>query len=401
MSMVHTILLPLDGSPQAEAALCHAGALATRLGSRLLLVRAVHVRTLPGHDAADPRREECERARAYLHEVADIVLTRFPGLRVGVTVPLGRPEDAILDEAALERASLIVLGTHGASAWGSWGLGHVAEAVLRRAEVPVLLVRTGLGPHSAGRERRDAGHSPWLSQRVRVLVPLDGSATAEAALRFTAELGTQMATTATLLHVVSEAEAPGNVLSSELGAPETPLAPFRRSLAWERSASRLSWATAAAYCLRAVAWMGEHGIIARAEVRSGPLAEEVLRAAQGTSDVIVLGVCAPGRAAWWSFDSVASQLVRIAPCLILLVPSYATERVLPQPGTSSRGEHQVAGKHQVAGEVVEAERPPATVAPTSLPQAPVHANPLATVGAVEALDGTCISSPFLARGQRR
>jgi len=55
----HTIAVALDGSARAEAALPHAIGLASRLGARLHLVRAVYERTLPGQDVGRQREEAC------------------------------------------------------------------------------------------------------------------------------------------------------------------------------------------------------------------------------------------------------------------------------------------------------------------------------------------------------
>ena len=49
---------------------------------------------------------------------------------------------AIVEEAAAWGADLIVIGTHGRRGFEHLVLGSVAEGVVRRATVPVLLIRS-------------------------------------------------------------------------------------------------------------------------------------------------------------------------------------------------------------------------------------------------------------------
>ena len=156
LSDLRTVLVALDGSRRAEAALSQALSLATSPRARLLLVQAVRARALPGEDGERRRQLQCGVARTYLAAVAARVHARWPALRVGVAVPLGPAAEAIVDEAALSHADVIVLATHGLGTAPWHSLGRTAAEVLRRAEVPVLVVPTrrrepaGTGPEPAG-----------------------------------------------------------------------------------------------------------------------------------------------------------------------------------------------------------------------------------------------------------
>lgn len=76
------------------------------------------------------------------------------GLRHAMHVPegtshqvrVGHPADAIEEVAREWRADLIVVGSHGRSGLGRVLLGSVADAVVRRAPCPVLLVRNAPYP---------------------------------------------------------------------------------------------------------------------------------------------------------------------------------------------------------------------------------------------------------------
>jgi nucleotide-binding universal stress UspA family protein len=60
-----------------------------------------------------------------------------------------RPADAILASAQDEGTGLIVMSTHGRSGLSRLIMGSVAEEVLHRASVPVLLVRGDLSHPTA------------------------------------------------------------------------------------------------------------------------------------------------------------------------------------------------------------------------------------------------------------
>jgi nucleotide-binding universal stress UspA family protein len=180
--MYRTVLVPLDGSPLAERALPFARALARRTGGRLLLVRSVCVAPslVPDLPVVQAAAAECT---AYLRRVAASVEAGPPpplgqpagpagrGVETEIAVSIGPPGEQILGAAREHRVDAIVMTTHGRSGLGRCLYGCVADAVLRRAEAPVLLVPV------AG-----AGHAWRGEDTLRVVVPLDGSPAAEAVL---------------------------------------------------------------------------------------------------------------------------------------------------------------------------------------------------------------------------
>ncbi len=166
--MLSTILVPLDGSPFAERALPYATTLARTAHARLLLLRAVLAHPLPGTDPALAQLTAVQHAEAALAAVAERL--RRDGLAVDTAVYYDEAATAIADAAHYRHADLIVMSTHGRTGLGRWLYGSVADRVLRRAEVPVLLI-----PATCERVWAGAG-------ALRVLVPLDGSAFAEEAL---------------------------------------------------------------------------------------------------------------------------------------------------------------------------------------------------------------------------
>jgi nucleotide-binding universal stress UspA family protein len=166
--MYSTVVVPLDGSALAERALPYATQLVRHGGARLVLVRAALAHTVPGVDPTDAQLAATECAERELETTAERL--RDQGLSVETHVYYGEAAWAITDVAERQSAELLVMSTHGRGGLGRWVYGSVAQQVLRKATVPILLV-------SAACER------PWPAEGpIHILVPLDGSAFAEEAL---------------------------------------------------------------------------------------------------------------------------------------------------------------------------------------------------------------------------
>jgi nucleotide-binding universal stress UspA family protein len=186
--MLKTILIPLDGSPLAERALGYAALLSQRSGARTVLIESVHPRTLPGIDPGDEQTARTQRAEEYLRTAA----TRFGAetTRVDTHVSADEPVEAILDGATRYQADLIVMSTHGRGGLSRMLYGSVADQVLRRTTIPVLLVPS-IVEHA------------WPTQGpLSLLIPLDGSALAAEALQSAEMLIESFGAKLTLLRVV-------------------------------------------------------------------------------------------------------------------------------------------------------------------------------------------------------
>ncbi|OFX14140.1 MAG: hypothetical protein A2V59_08450 [Armatimonadetes bacterium RBG_19FT_COMBO_69_19] len=167
--MFRRVFVPLDGSRLAESALPAAVELARHLGARVTVFHALE-RSAPATVHGERHLTAEGEARAYLAEVASWVAQR------GITVE-AQLETEVLDAAASiaskaggEGADLVVLCRHGGGGLRGLIFGRVAQQVLQRGHIPVLLLQ----PTPAGRDQAFACH--------RIMVPLDGSATAEVAL---------------------------------------------------------------------------------------------------------------------------------------------------------------------------------------------------------------------------
>lgn len=138
MSCYHDILVAIDGSRDAEAALRHAVALARDQHARLTLVTVAPLQgQAVGVGSAAPPD---------LHDVHERILRKatssLPG-DVGVTTRIerGDPAEALLHLLGEDRHDLVVMGSHGHSRMHRALIGSVSEKVLRSSRVPVLLIR--------------------------------------------------------------------------------------------------------------------------------------------------------------------------------------------------------------------------------------------------------------------
>jgi nucleotide-binding universal stress UspA family protein len=135
------ILVPLDGSLLAEAALPKAAELiGGHPGATLILLRAVEATALPGTDLVDAQISVVHEAEDYLETVA--ARLRADGVpEVKTSVWYGSATPSILEAARVTKPDLIMMSTHGRSGFRRLVLGSVAESVLRGASTPVFLIR--------------------------------------------------------------------------------------------------------------------------------------------------------------------------------------------------------------------------------------------------------------------
>ncbi len=193
-----TLLLALDGSLEAEAAVPSAVELASARGFTLELVTvvppAVDLRTVSGAPVPDASwRAEQQvplraAAREYLAEVRRAVLAHHATLSVSTAVLDGAPAPTLAAHARDVSATALMLTTHGRGGASRLWLGSVADALVRQAEVPVFVVRSpdreqgGLdtpAPVAQSVATSLQTHRPALS---RVMVTFDGTCAADAVM---------------------------------------------------------------------------------------------------------------------------------------------------------------------------------------------------------------------------
>lgn len=138
------VIVPVDLSPESEAALEPVKALARLYGSHLTLVHVVDsdVRRTYPYPVADPNSLEASRIEAQERLDGLAGALRAEGFGVNTRVLVGAGVAAqLLDLLDHGRYDLIALATHGATGLQRAMLGSVADKVIRGAEKPVLVVR--------------------------------------------------------------------------------------------------------------------------------------------------------------------------------------------------------------------------------------------------------------------
>lgn len=158
MTVLQSILVPLDGSAPSLAAIEHALALAEDYDARIEVLDVIPSSDVVVASVRDER--ECVVDMAVDH--ARVAL----GDRVSRRTLRGDPLSKIV-ETASEGFDLIVMGTHGRVGRLHAMLGSVAEGVVRNAPCPVLTVRDPREGYQSFAERRH--RRPSLAERAHGL----------------------------------------------------------------------------------------------------------------------------------------------------------------------------------------------------------------------------------------
>lgn len=211
--MHDTLLVPLDGSTFSEHALPMAAAIARRSGASLRLVLVHTPLVLPADDLAPLSATapwmtaHRDREVEYLEERAEAL--RGTGLEVEAELrdgDVGQELTRLADDA-----DLVVLATHGRGGLARAWLGSVADALVRQASAPILLIRPedereaegeGEEEHMGDRAVGRAAPPEFTAPRT-ILAATDGSDAATAAAHEAAELARQFEAKLVLLRIVA------------------------------------------------------------------------------------------------------------------------------------------------------------------------------------------------------
>jgi len=145
---IERILIPLDGSALAEAAIDAALDLGRGRACKFMLLRAAEAHTLPGTDPTDEQVAVVREAEEYLAALAER-LAKQGVTDVDTSVWYGPAAAAVIEAARLKKADVIVMSTHGRSGLGRLILGSVTESVLRGTMTPICIVRAPGAPIEA------------------------------------------------------------------------------------------------------------------------------------------------------------------------------------------------------------------------------------------------------------
>jgi nucleotide-binding universal stress UspA family protein len=273
--MFRNLLVPLDGSPHAAAALPVASALATATSGQVRLVGVV-----PGHE---PGRRKILDLEQDLERDGFELAQR--GLLAGTDVLVGDPAETIIRLVELHAYDLVVMATHGRHGLGRILRGSVAGAILHRSPVPLVLLRPG-------------GVTP--RQLETLLVPLDATPGGAVALSAASALARAAHARLELVHVV----APVPVWAY---AAESTAATSVSDATWDRMVE----GSAKAFLLEVSRRLRDEQFVVDSTVRLGDIPHAITAVADEVqADLIVMSTHALAGPKRTLLGSVADALVR-------------------------------------------------------------------------------------------
>jgi nucleotide-binding universal stress UspA family protein len=143
--MYKKILMPTDGSACSQKAITEGLEVAKNMGAQVTFLYVVEnmasamwisPESVPyGVELMEDLKKVGQEALEKATQMAQAV-----GVSAETKLAEGRPIDTILQET--KNHDLVVMGTHGRSGLDRWMLGSVTDAVLHRAEKPILVLRS-------------------------------------------------------------------------------------------------------------------------------------------------------------------------------------------------------------------------------------------------------------------
>jgi len=180
--MFKKVLLPLDGSAEAESPLPYIKDFSNKFSSK------VHVL---GVGVGNKRRKVNRLLADYIQCTADNLAQ--DGILARSHMLYGHAVDQILLFIKENAIDLLVMATHGRSGVTRWWIGSIAENIVTEATIPVLLVRSKRLRETEVNKTKTFRH---------ILVPLDGSSIGESALQYAETLALKLDAAISLLHVI-------------------------------------------------------------------------------------------------------------------------------------------------------------------------------------------------------
>lgn len=146
-SLLTRMLVPLDGSKEAETSIPYAEELAFKLKAEIVLLQVLAT----GYQAmtelggtyivySESQMESFKRyALTYLNPIAGRL--RNKGIKTNVELKLGDAAEEIIRFADEGKFDAVMMSTHGRSGFSRWVFGSVAEKLIHQGNTPLILVR--------------------------------------------------------------------------------------------------------------------------------------------------------------------------------------------------------------------------------------------------------------------
>jgi len=140
--LLECALLAYDASPPSRKALHFAKELAKKTGSELLVLYVIDIKKLNevlGNLDVEKLKVLERRANSLVEDAVKYL--NEEGVKARGLVKKGPPPEAIVETAAEEGCSMIIVGSRGLKGLKRALLGSVSDKVLRISNVPVLIVK--------------------------------------------------------------------------------------------------------------------------------------------------------------------------------------------------------------------------------------------------------------------
>jgi nucleotide-binding universal stress UspA family protein len=297
--MIRRLLVPLDGSPTAEAAVPVASFLARSFEAAVILVHVIEKKA-PRRVHGQPHLQDSESAERYLEETARRDFT--PGTRVDIHVHTDGADTVaggIVEHEGELQYDLIIMCTHGRGKTMKLLFGSIAQEVSALGNTPVLIV----SPDKKNSYRR----LPWRS----ILVPLDTQPTHDLALRVARDLAAALRATLHLVVIVPTfGTLPGRSAASGRLLPGT----VSRMLDMNVEQAKM-------YLAERKREIEGSSLTVTASVLRGEPADSIVKASRSL-DVDLLVLATHGRMGWEGFwtGSIAHKVSSRCELSVLLVP---------------------------------------------------------------------------------
>lgn len=142
---MNTIVVPVDGSEESKAALEYA--CKSFNPDQIVLLHVIAPSTIYGHNpdsgvyTEQLLESQQERAAGLFEELKSVIDSIDPTIPVETITEIGRPATTIVRFAEENDVDHVVMGSRGRDGAARILLGSVAETVVRRASMPVTVVR--------------------------------------------------------------------------------------------------------------------------------------------------------------------------------------------------------------------------------------------------------------------
>ena len=294
--MKRRILVPLDGSNNAEIVIPYVEEIGAKLSAEITLAIVSESRNT----------DTVKRYEAYLKRIEEQVQSRVKDLggkeqlKVLTTILFGNPASEIMRHAKEINAGLIVIASRGSSGNEPGVLGSTATKVVRASSMPVLLVRV---------PANDAARQDMRLVK-KILLPLDRSRAGEAAIPFVEELAQGLSAELVLFHIV---EPPVQTLTDQVGGPTDVYALKRENTAIH------------AYLANIEKDLKAKGLSVSSVTDTGASADVIIDYAQGKAiDLIAMSTHGRSGIGRWLLGSVTDKVLQAGDTPVLVVRATKT-----------------------------------------------------------------------------